>query len=120
MNKTIVLLAFVALLVSAQAAETWETRIGQGFTDLAGNQTCTNAFYTGTDCGFYMVGILAMLVFIGYIFATGLSSEAGVPLTGLLLMFLASRGFMPAFVGVSVVLIAGVLIYKGLSQVPNG
>lgn len=112
-------LAFSTLTTSVAAAEVWETTIGQGAINLAGNNTCNTVFFTG-NCGYFLIGILAFIAFIAYCFTTGLSSEATVPLTGLLLIYLTSAGFMPAAIGVSVVIIAGVLIYKGISQVPNG
>lgn len=112
-------LALSALIPSVASAEVWETTIGQGAINLAGNNTCNTIFFTG-NCGFFLIGILAFIAFIGYCFTVGLSSEATVPLTGLLLIYLTSAGFMPAAIGVSVVIIAGVFIYKGISQVPNG
>ncbi|MFA6161732.1 MAG: hypothetical protein WC766_06250 [Patescibacteria group bacterium] len=112
-------LALSALIPSVAAAEVWETTIGQGLANLAGNQTCNTIFFTG-NCGFYLIGILAFIAFIGYCFTTGLSSEATVPLTGLLLIFLSGTGFVPTAIGVTTVIIAGIFIYKGLSQVPNG
>lgn len=119
MNLNKLGVALVALMPMVLAAEVWETTIGQGAVNLAGNNTCNTIFFTG-NCGFFLVGILAFIAYIGYCFTVGLSSEATVPLTGLLLVFLSGAGFVPVAIGVSVVIIAGVFIYKGLSQVPNG
>lgn len=114
------LAALTGLVTSVAAAQTWENNINQLIISTAGTSACTSTYFGGTSCGMYLIGILTFLVYIAYCFTVGLSSEATIPLAGLLLIFLTTIGFLPAAIGFAVVVIAGILIYKGISQVPNG
>lgn len=91
-------------------AEAWETLVGNAF---------VNAFFSSSNSQF-ILGIFFILAVVWYCFSFGLSSEVVILAVGLLIIYLGNFGILPVALPVSIVLIAGLYIYKAVSQVPNG
>jgi len=113
--------SFASLVAASEPA--WQELIGDAFNDLAGTDTQNASCpFLGDDpnCGKYVIGLIVVIMYIAFSVLNNVPSEVSLILTWLLIILLATWGFLPSmFVWVGSAL-AGVIIFLMIYRLIGG
>ncbi len=114
MNKNVFLFAFLALSAFVSAEQNYENSLAHYFSNLAGNQTCNSIFYNGNLCGFFVLGLTIIIIWVMYAAAIHMPSDGIILSTSLWLIVLSDTvvGWIPYGVTIALVLAIGIGLYK--------